>query len=209
MAWRSFTAAMTCLAMHASAWAVDVRVEVKAPNGEPIANAVVTISGPAVASSLRSDGLVMQQKDLAFSPFVLVVPRGASVSFPNFDQTRHHVYSFSPAGPFELKLYGAGETRSVRFTKTGTIAVGCNIHDQMTAFIRVTDAPWAAVTDKMGVVELRNVDAGDRLIEVWHPQQKGSPDATLTSTLAVPASGRVSKVVQLTVRNQLDFHPAY
>ncbi|MBK8838564.1 MAG: methylamine utilization protein [Hyphomonadaceae bacterium] len=200
---------MTCLAMHASAWAVDVRVEVKAPNGEPIANAVVTISGPAVASSLRSDGLVMQQKDLAFSPFVLVVPRGASVSFPNFDQTRHHVYSFSPAGPFELKLYGAGETRSVRFTKTGTIAVGCNIHDQMTAFIRVTDAPWAAVTDKMGVVELRNVDAGDRLIEVWHPQQKGSPDATLTSTLAVPASGRVSKVVQLTVRNQLDFHPAY
>ena len=200
---------MTCLAMHASAWAVDVRVEVKAQNGEPIANAVVTISGPAVASSLRSDGLVMQQKDLAFSPFVLVVPRGASVSFPNFDQTRHHVYSFSPAGPFELKLYGAGETRSVRFTKTGTIAVGCNIHDQMTAFIRVTDAPWAAVTDKMGVVELRNVDAGDRLIEVWHPQQKGSPDATLTSTLAVPASGRVSKVVQLTVRNQLDFHPAY
>lgn len=200
---------MTCLAMHASAWAVDVRVEVKAPNGEPIANAVVTISGPAVASSLRSDGLVMQQKDLAFSPFVLVVPRGASVSFPNFDQTRHHVYSFSPAGPFELKLYGAGETRSVRFTKTGTIAVGCNIHDQMTAFIRVTDAPWAAVTDKMGVVELRNVDAGDRLIEVWHPQQKGSPDATLTSTLAVPASGRVSKVVQLTVRNQLEFHPAY
>ena len=200
---------MTCLAMHASAWAVDVRVEVKAPNGEPIANAVVTISGPAVASSLRSDGLVMQQKDLAFSPFVLVVPRGASVSFPNFDQTRHHVYSFSPAGPFELKLYGAGETRSVRFTKTGTIAVGCNIHDQMTAFIRVTDAPWAAVTDKMGVVELRNVDAGDRLIEVWHPQQKGSPDATLTSTLAVPASGRVSKVVQRTVRNQLDFHPAY
>ncbi len=200
---------MTCLAMHASAWAVDVRVEVKAPNGEPIANAVVTISGPAVASSLRSDGLVLQQKDLAFSPFVLVVPRGASVSFPNFDQTRHHVYSFSPAGPFELKLYGAGETRSVRFTKTGTIAVGCNIHDQMTAFIRVTDAPWAAVTDKMGVVELRNVDAGDRLIEVWHPQQKGSPDATLTSTLAVPASGRVSKVVQLTVRNQLDFHPAY
>ncbi len=200
---------MTCLAMHASAWAVDVRVEVKAPNGEPIANAVVTISGPAVASSLRSDGLVMQQKDLAFSPFVLVVPRGASVSFPNFDQTRHHVYSFSPAGPFELKLYVAGETRSVRFTKTGTIAVGCNIHDQMTAFIRVTDAPWAAVTDKMGVVELRNVDAGDRLIEVWHPQQKGSPDATLTSTLAVPASGRVSKVVQLTVRNQLDFHPAY
>lgn len=200
---------MTCLAMHASAWAVDVRVEVKAPNGEPIANAVVTISGPAVASSLRSDGLVLQQKDLAFSPFVLVVPRGASVSFPNFDQTRHHVYSFSPAGPFELKLYGAGETRSVRFTKTGTIAVGCNIHDQMTAFIRVTDAPWAAVTDKMGVVELRNVDAGDRLIEVWHPQQKGSPDATLTSTLAVPASGRVSKVVQLTVRKQLDFHPAY
>lgn len=151
----------------------------------------------------------MQQKNLAFSPFVMVVPRGASVSFPNFDQTRHHVYSFSPAGPFELKLYGSGETRSVRFTKTGTIAVGCNIHDQMTAFIRVTDAPWAAVTDKSGAVELSDVDAGERVVEVWHPQQKGSADATINSKLTVPPSGQISLTIQLTVRKPLDFHPAY
>lgn len=209
MIWRSLTAALTCLAMHASAWAADVRVEVKAPNGEPIANAVVTISGPAATSSLRSDGWVMQQKNLAFNPFVLVIPRGASVSFPNFDQTRHHVYSFSPAGPFELKLYGSGEARSVRFTKIGTVAVGCNIHDQMTAFIRVTDAPWAAVTDKSGVVELRNVEAGDRFIEVWHPQQRGSADAVLSSKVAVPSSGKISQTIQLTIRKPLDHHPAY
>lgn len=208
MAWRSFSAALICLAMHASAWAADVRVEVKSPGGEPIANAVVTLSGPGT-STLKSDGWVMQQKDLAFSPLVIVVPRGASVSFPNLDQTRHHVYSFSPAGPFELKLYGSGEARSVRFTKAGTIAVGCNIHDQMTAFIRVTDAPWAAVTDKTGVVEFKNVDVGERVIEVWHPQQKGSVDAVLSSKLAVPASGKVVQAIALTVRKPLDFHSAY
>ncbi|MBI1361264.1 MAG: hypothetical protein GC155_13385 [Alphaproteobacteria bacterium] len=206
---RRFIPLFAALAMHASAWAADVRVEVRSPGGAPIANAVVTISGPATTTALPADGWVMEQKGLAFHPFVLVVPPGATVSFPNHDQTRHHVYSFSPAGPFELKLYGSGETRTVRFPKAGTIAIGCNIHDQMTAFIRVTDAPWAAVTDASGVATFHDVEAGDRSINVWHPYQKGAPDATLGRESMIPAAGSVTQTFLLSIRKPLDLHSAY
>ncbi len=72
---------------------------------------------------------------------------GATVSFPNLDPFRHHVYSFSPAKRFELKLYAKDQTRSVTFDKAGIVAIGCNIHDSMSAFIFVTDTVWTARTD--------------------------------------------------------------
>ena len=83
----------------------------------------------------------LRQRQHQFHPFVLVVPVGANVSFPNFDPTRHHVYSFSPAKRFELKLFARDQSRSVRFDKPGVVALGCNIHDQMSAFIDVVDTP--------------------------------------------------------------------
>ncbi|HET6942615.1 MAG TPA: methylamine utilization protein, partial [Sphingomicrobium sp.] len=81
----------------------------------------------------------VSQRDMQFHPFVLVVPVGAKVSFPNLDPTRHHVYSFSPAKKFELKLFAKDQSRSVVFDKPGVVALGCNIHDAMTAFIYVAD----------------------------------------------------------------------
>ena len=78
---------------------------------------------------------------MQFHPFVLIVPVGAKVSFPNLDPTRHHVYSFSPAKQFELKLFARDQSRSVVFDKPGVVALGCNIHDAMTAFIVVDGQP--------------------------------------------------------------------
>jgi plastocyanin len=205
---RGVFALLVCLSASATAFAGTVRVEVRTPNGEPLANAVVTVSGPASSPVPAPGKLVVEQKNLQFHPFVLVVPRGASVAFPNLDQSRHHVYSFSLAGPFELKLYAAGETRSVKFAKTGTIAVGCNIHDQMSAFIRVTDAPWMAVTDANGVATIADVEAGNRAIEVWHPLQRGSQDATLKRTVLI-ATSAITQSFELAVRKPLDIHSSY
>lgn len=206
---KALLAAFAGLCACAPALADTVRIEVRTAKGEPLPDAVVTVSGPVSSAPLSTRKLVIEQKDLQFRPFVLVVPRGASVAFPNFDQTRHHVYSFSPAGPFELKLYGAGETRSVRFDKVGTIAVGCNIHDQMSAFIRVTDAPWSAVTDASGVATIPDVQPGTHVVEVWHPHQKGSPESTLRRTVSVAASGETVQSFELAIRKPLGLHSSY
>ena len=112
--------------------------------------------------------VVMSQKKKLFNPFVLPVRAGGAVEFTNGDRARHHVYSFSKAKAFELRLFGRGETRSVPFESPGVVPVGCNIHDNMLAFIYVTNAPYYAVSNDEGVAELKDIPDGDYRVQAWH-----------------------------------------
>ncbi len=161
----------------ASATAADLTVKITDAGGKPVRYAVVTFApagGAATALSARSGPYIMAQKDQTFVPFVLAVPQGASVGFPNQDRVNHHVYSFSAAQPFQLPLYGPGQTRSVKFEHSGTIALGCNIHDSMTAYIRVVDTPYFATTGEDGKVVLKDVPATAGTLMVWQPLMDGA-----------------------------------
>jgi len=155
-------------AVQASAAPLTVRViDTK---GQPVSDAVVTLRPNGSSARPPSGGrFSVSQKDMQFHPFVLVVPVGAKVSFPNLDPTRHHVYSFSPAKRFELKLFAKDQSRSVLFDKPGVVALGCNIHDGMTAFIMVTDSPWTAKTGPNGIVQFADAPNSPGRISVWHP----------------------------------------
>jgi len=148
-----------------------VTVAVRGPNGQPIANAVVIVHlvGRGTPPARPGAGYAVRQQNIQFAPFLTVVPVNADVSFPNFDQVRHQVYSFSPAKRFELKLYAREQNRTVRFDRAGPVSLGCNIHDQMTAFIYVTDSAYTARTDASGNVSLPGVPQGAVTISVWHP----------------------------------------
>ncbi len=170
-----------------SAWAADLAVTVTTPDGKPLANAVVTLPAPAGAPKPAfSWKLEVAQKDKTFAPYVLIAPVGAEVVFPNLDRFRHHVYSFSKGNKFELELYGKEEKRSVRMKVAGTAALGCNIHDEMVAFIRVVDTPWAAKTDETGKVILKDIPGGATQLIVWHPEAKSKDQIV---TVALPAGG--------------------
>src|SRR5207237_6085666 len=132
----------------------------------------------------------MSQKDMQFQPFVLIVPVGAEVAFPNLDPFHHHVYSFSKAKTFELKLYGKDETRRVRFDKTGVVAIGCNIHDDMSAFIRVVDTPFAAKSAPSGQALVRELPAGPATVVVWHPYLRAE-GGEISQRVVIPAGGAV------------------
>ena len=148
----------------------NLSVQVVDASGKPVRDAVVTfMPAGGGAAPVKSGAYVMAQKNIKFAPFVLAVPQGATVSFPNQDRVNHHVYSFSPAQPFQLPLYGTGQTRSVKFDHAGTIALGCNIHDSMSAYIRVVDAPYFATTGDDGRVVLKDVAAGAGTLGVWQP----------------------------------------
>jgi len=112
----------------------------------------------------------MDQKDYQFTPRLLVVPVGALVRFPNSDESRHHVYSFSEPRPFEIQLYAGNQADPVDFTQAGLVALGCNIHDKMSAHIYVTSAPIAQVTNERGLVTMPDIkaDSGSQL-QIWHP----------------------------------------
>ncbi|MEJ0059597.1 MAG: hypothetical protein WDM79_08530 [Terricaulis sp.] len=109
------------------------------------------------------------QHNMQFEPFVLVAPAGAYVSFPNLDDVRHQVYSFSQAGQFELRLYGHEQSRSVQFRNVGVVALGCNIHDGMSAYIYVVDTPFAMKTGADGVADITGAPNGAATLRIWHP----------------------------------------
>lgn len=178
---RLLTVAIAALILATPAAAHDLRVSVTTPSGAAVRDAVVMVypkAGVPKRPIRFSWPYLMVQKNMRFDPFVLIVPVGAEVAFPNRDNTRHHVYSFSPAKKFQLKLYGNDETRVVTFDKAGVVAIGCNIHDNMTAFIRVVDTPWAAKTGADGSAVIKDAPDGAVTVAVWHPHLKGAADVT-------------------------------
>lgn len=189
--------AMTGIATQAGATSVTVTVQ--GADGRPLRDAVVSIRSqatPAGTPARFAWPMQITQKDIAFSPYVLVVPQGATVTFPNKDKVRHQVYSFSKAKKFELKLYGRDETRSIRFDVPGTVALGCNIHDEMSAFIRVVDTPFAGRTDAQGRLTIDGIPGGGATITVWHPEAKAK-NGEFVAPLPLPASGAVTKIVTM------------
>lgn len=170
--------------------------------GKAVPNAVVMVhpAGFTSRSAIRFPWAYrMAQKNMQFDPYVLIVPVGAEVSFPNLDLVKHHVFSFSPAKTFELKLYGRDETRSVRFDKPGVIGLGCNIHDDMSAFIRVVDTPFAAKSGARGEAIVRDLPAGPATITIWHPYLKVR-GGELSREVTAPGSGTLTLTVVADVR---------
>ncbi len=166
--------------------AAPVSVRVVDASGRPVRDAVVTLypAGGAARPAHASGRYAVAQQNLQFRPFVSVVPVGADVSFPNFDSTKHHVYSFSQAKKFELKLFARDQSRTVHFDKPGVVALGCNIHDQMSAFIFVTDTAWTARTNAQGVASFADAPNTAARVAVWHPYLRapgGQVEQTITS----------------------------
>jgi plastocyanin len=151
-------------------------------DGRAISDAVVTLVPPnpiASPSAASAEPLIVDQSSETFIPYVVVVPRGASVVFRNSDDTRHHVYSFSPPKPFELVVVPGETSAPVRFDSTGIVVLGCNIHDHMIAYLYVSDAGLIGRTGADGTISLASVPAGAYVAHVWHPRQRpGRPEFT-------------------------------
>ena len=187
----AFVAAGLALASIA-ATATDMRVQVIDHDGRPLQNTAILASWPgAPASSGANQTAEVSQRHIAFHPHVLIVPVGTSVVFPNFDRTRHHVYSFSEAKTFNIKLYVGRPQRPEVFDKTGVITLGCNIHDQMQAFVVVTDKPRWARTDANGYATLHDLPSTDVDLSLWHPWMTGDDTRVSRQFATTPANARI------------------
>jgi len=191
---------LPCLFAAPPVCAGALSVTVTDAGGKPVPSAVVTYE-PATAGVPADKGgaYVMAQKGIRFAPYVLAVPVGATVEFPNQDRVNHHVYSFSPVQPFQFPLYGPGKKRALRFDHPGTVALACNIHDSMTAYVRVVDQPYFATTDDKGTVSL-DIPAGAGTLSVWQPQLD-APEHSVSRKITLSA-GRAQQTFGVKLKGE-------
>lgn len=154
--------------------AAELEVLVRTAAGRPVPNAVVYAVPEGRRLPLAQRRAVMDQKNRMFIPHVLPVQVGTAVSFPNSDDIHHQVYSFSPPKRFQLPLYKGTPGDAIVFDKPGVVALGCNIHDNMSAYIVVVETPHFRLVES-GRAQLRDLDAGAWNVRVWYPELRGSP----------------------------------
>ena len=148
---------------------------------QPLPGAAFYFLSPTAKDKLSAaadSGFKMDQVNQQFKPHLLIVPTGAKVHFPNSDSIKHHVFSFSPAKTFEIKLYKGRPPSPLTFEQAGIAELGCNIHDWMLGYILVVDTPYFAISDAQGSVSL-DLPEGNHSMYLWHPRMRVPPKVAL------------------------------
>lgn len=142
-------------------------------------DAVVYLEGARKSEPLSS--AVVDQRDKMFLPHVMVVTQGTRVSFPNDDTVLHNVFAYYNAKKFDLGVYPRGASKHVTFDKPGVVALLCNVHSDMSAYIYVVDTPYFAVTDAQGRFQIRDVPPGTYLLHAWHESGNETSQSVIIS----------------------------
>lgn len=182
-----FTAAATLL-FTSSLYAVDLRLGLQDDDGNPVSMAVVEARLTPAEARPQAPVAEIDQVNRRFDPMVLLVPPGQRVTFPNSDNVRHHVYSFSDIKQFSTPLYADENVDPVQFEIPGIAVLGCNIHDSMVAYVYVSAWHDAGITNDAGQVTLGGMSEQPSTLHIWHPWLQ-TPDNTYELDVSGAADG--------------------
>jgi plastocyanin len=192
------------LAGAGRAAAAQVAAMVTDQGEHPLADAVV-VAVPAQGTLPPAQPAVREIVDQIrqeFVPHVKPILVGSAVFFPNKDNIRHQVYSFSPAKRFELPLYAGTPAKPIVFDKPGVVILGCNIHDWMIGYIYVSESPYFAKTGTDGTARLNDLPARSYQVRVWHPRLQG-PEGATQQPADLGANSRVDLSWKLLLKPEL------
>jgi plastocyanin len=138
--------------------------------------------------------MVIEQRNARFEPDLAVMPVGSSVQFPNSDPIFHNVFSLSGTRSFDLGYYPKGDSRTVKFDRSGIVQVYCHIHTNMYAAIVVTSSPYFGKPSGDGTFTWSDVPAGHYRLVAWHKVA-----GLYTTSVDVPEKGAVSVKIRIPV----------
>ena len=177
----------------------DVVVNVKDDKGAAVADAVVSLvplDAPAAPPPAPAEPVIVAQQGQEFDPYVSAIVVGTRVTFPNLDRVHHQIYSLSKSKPFEIPLHGPGAEQTITFDKPGIVAIGCNIHDWMSAYIVILATPHYVKTPAAGLARLANLAPGRYRLDVWHPRLKGESH----SEIVIAAGDSAPQTISVTLK---------
>jgi plastocyanin len=161
------------------------------------------VGHPAPSAPARR--VEMKQANKVFSPHVVAIPLGGTVAFPNLDPIFHNVFSNFSGQPFDLPLYAPNTTRSVTFTKPGTVQVFCNIHSTMSAIIKVVPTPWYALTPPTGRFTIADVPPGEYELRIFHERALPENLKFLERRITIPEGDMALPLISI---SETGFTPA-
>jgi plastocyanin len=186
-------------------YAQNTTIQVLGVDKKPLANIVVFLE-PENKSTMSQYVLsektiaTMDQVNRQFRPHILVVNKNTQIDFPNSDKIKHHVYSFSPAKTFEIKLYSDKPSAPRLFDQVGEVTLGCNIHDWMLGYVYVVDTPWFGTTDVEGNIHFE-IPEGKYTLKTWHPLFEEA-DQSFTQKLEVTRNSQFTVNVKEAMKPQ-------
>lgn len=113
----------------------------------------------------------LDQKNKMFVPHVITAVQGTTIHYVNNDDTKHNVYFVQPDGK-QVNLGDGitGWSKDQKMDQIGVYPHRCNVHEEMSAFLVVTQNPFFAVLEK-GKAEqkfrLDGVPPGNYKLRVW------------------------------------------
>ena len=149
--------------------------------GHPSADVVVWLDAPNAPAGLQRGKVVLDQRNITFTPHVLAVRVGTLVDFPNDDRVLHNVFSFRDGKVFDLGLYPVGTRKQVKFDKPGLSRIFCNIHPNMAAYVMAVDSPYFAVSVDDGTFTIESVPAGTYTYHAWRAGDTTLATGTFTN----------------------------
>jgi plastocyanin len=189
----------------ASVQALDLNIVLVDEHDVPVVGAVIepdgeqTSASPSGTATASTTIAVIDQIERRFSPMILLITTGQSVRFPNSDNVRHHVYSFSDIKQFSTPLYADESIAPVLFDKPGIAVLGCNIHDSMVAYVYVSQSSNSAISNDHGKLTLTELSANPGSLSVWHPWLQTPENRFSIDVSTIPDGGELR--VSLPVRS--------
>lgn len=193
---------LPCMTLQAATLSVNVQDA----SGKALADTVIYLETGAPVSPPAIAEISIEQQGKEFHPFVSVAPVGTVARFPNKDGIGHHVYSFSPAKPFELPLSENESSMTVTFDQPGIVTIGCNIHDWMVGYINIVNTPYYGKTGADGNLQIENLPAGDYRVFAWHPGNRTG--VAVEQAMTTDGTGSVQQQFRLEIKPEVFWKPA-
>lgn len=135
-----------------------------------------------------AEPIIMDQIKLVFIPRVIPVVVGTSVGFKNGDSVLHNVFG---VGDDELNLgtWKGDAVRYYAFDKLGEVAILCDVHPEMEAYVVAVQNPYFSLTGKAGKYRIKDVPPGKYTLKTWNDRLR-----PVTKEIEVPIEGGVIEV---------------
>lgn len=121
-----------------------------------------------ISEQMLKKNYVITTRKKQFSPQLMVVPKGASIQFPNMDPIIHNVFSVSGKNRFDAGRYGKGEGKHNTFDHSGLVRIYCNVHHDMNALVMVTENEFFSQVDEQGRYSLKGLPPGEYDLVALH-----------------------------------------